>query len=282
MGQGLGNLFKVLLFIFSLMLVSTAHAGHVVLINALPDDNAQGNSDYFEEFNMRRLSEQFPESLFIVIRSKHESKIRKELEFLVNNNTVIDGLVVFAHGVAPEDNGGAIILSNDVPAVEGDLYLNLLNKQAVERLFGPILGKFSEHAKIIVNACALLNDGQIEDTFNALLTVANNFGLFRGAVYMNSTNAVHNSDVIIRQPFQKQPTFAQGAITLGMQVLTPITYPVMLFSETFVYNRGYSLVIEEKDGALEYRLHDDTLFNAQENRYPKYPDALVKMRLNIH
>ncbi len=241
----------VLIASYCLLSPASASAGNVFfIINISAGTTFQGNPDYFEEFHEAKLFKRFPDTHFVRVRANSEADLYKQLSFLMGPSTQVDGFFLISHGRSdwnPISGYEAIVTSDNQ---DGSILRNMVSADSVHMMFGPLIGRFSDRALLLFGGCDLLMAGYDQVREDAMKKVAANFGLRSGEIYMNRKQGTYFTDVIIKQPLQKQVSGSEIARHAFFQLLAPITYPVFLVSDNLIYNKGYRLEVSRTGGTF--------------------------------
>jgi hypothetical protein len=241
-----------------------------IFINATEQDQkAHGNPTIDEQQIGDILSKQFPQSKMVVIRANSNDEVKEKLNSKIGPGTAVDGLYIMSHGrsekayspnpVMKFPNNITFQFNSEIYNENENFSVNLRDESSVRSVFGPLVGKFSDHAKIIMSGCKTVGVGNETEKLLLMNKIADNFGLESGSIYMNSEFGSEIMRILSKQLTLDMPNNNMLVLHALMNVFSPIVYPVFYVGDYFVFNQGY-LMRKKKDKSELFR---DDFFNAR-------------------
>lgn len=248
----------------------------IVLDSQIQDIHGRSSPELEQGQAIARLEKQFPHTNFVVVQGSTNVEIKEKLKSYSQPNVQIDGLYIMSHGgnenllVSRKDmkrfaNRPDELISKKFMMVianeSSSFYVEPNDEESFNKVFSPIVGRLSPNAKIIFTGCSLLKNGTKQEKEILMRKIAKNFGLKSGSIYMNETEGNLLTRAAFEQPFYEQNGTGQKLTSLLIQALTPISLPILYLQEHLMYNRGYTLKINERESVL----YEDNFFNAEKN-----------------
>jgi len=250
----------------------------LIVIDVHETDKRPGNLDLNDGQAVAKLEKLFPGHPVALIRGNSNAEVRGRLKGFGSGNTKIGALYVMSHGsnqnltLSRKDQknysprNAALVNKKFVPVIVNereDFYVELNDPASFNKVFEPIVGRFSDGAKILFTGCNTIEHGSPEEKLQVMKKVAKNFGLTNGTIYMNETQGALLTRSAFQQPFYEQNTLGEKTLTLLMQAFPWATVPALAVLENRS-NRGYTLTVK----GPEARLDKDTFFNAEKGKAP--------------
>ena len=227
--------------LFANMAMATGGPDHIgLIIDTTIDEHVTGNTNVSYGIMEARLEQQFPDtSIYPIMETKNEI-IRNRLEDIMDNpNIVIDFLYISSHGV------NSFLINQD-----GEFAFHLDREEDYKSIFGSAIGRFSKGAKIFFSGCSVSpkNRNQAHLLFK---TISKNFKLKSGSIYANYTEGFQFTDAVILQSIGEQPTRKHRNKKLFFTLSAFVSYPLGLFYEKFLTNKGYLFRINGDKWSME-------------------------------
>jgi hypothetical protein len=218
----------------------------VFLVNTAESDvgggNIKGSPYILERSEINKLKVLFPGAKVIRIRADSNEAIRKGLDLWMQpnpNDKEVMGLYIHSHG-------NKMLLGNE----NGKFSLKLPND--IQNTFQPIVGRFSENARIIFSGCLLMAGQSSEQVNSSMRSISESFNLKSGLIYANETEgwlmfqALTYIDIYEKE---KVPKDLRDMKVIA-SALWPVTYPMIGYFENVRYNQGYILSLDSENSRL--------------------------------
>ncbi len=215
--------------------------------------------------------------ILIVAESKED--ITRQLQSQLQGNVQVTGMLVTAHGLGLKkdlDNKNQLSQLNkntikknysmNISSISSHETVDLLDTTDTQKIFAPLLNKWSRNPRLTFFSCALLGKGHLTEKFIMTTIVADNLNIKNGQIYMNETDGA----AMIRrlgEPAYDMPTTEQTLQQLGNHAIFYVTYPYALYQDRVASNKGYRLV---RTAGTNYFYHD-RYFNAEKAEPPIGP-----------
>lgn len=261
----------MLVFCISLLLFSFESLGgdgkrHVAIIveTLVNDPGPLGNADRTDAGFVTKFEKLFPDSEILLVRAGSNAEVIEKLKASVSaSNTIIDGLIVNSHGESfaidyDFGTGSVDVKQSNISNKYDKFFVNLLSSEDVVDVFSPIVGKFSDNAKIIFLSCNTIKIGNEKEKLLIMKQIAKNFGMNDGYIYMNSQVQIDAFSRLATQPVQEQGSIGLCAFQGVNQILAPVMYPLAVIADHTNANHGYTLKVED---GKRYALYRDDRFN---------------------
>ncbi len=173
------------------------------------------------------LLDQYPGSRLFFIQKKTNSEVRQALDEQLKPGDEVAALVLNTHGAR-----------NLIASKLGSFWVSLDSPYDVQRTFGPVVGHFKANAKIVSDACNVVEGESPKEALSSLRTIAQVFGLKSGSIYFNKT---WGADVRPPSDFSGQNGF-QKVILPVLDIVRPVAQ-LMEYADPTI-NRGYTLRIQ--------------------------------------
>lgn len=161
------------------------------------------------------------------------------------STTSVKGLFIRAHGT---NKNGYPQLINTTKTFN----VNLLDINSIKSAFGPIIGKFGPHARLIFDSCSLLNNKSPDEAKSIMMQVLKNFEITSGCMYMNETLGALPPELVFSQyPVSKHMSTRKNIGQVGVWMAWPVTVPVFYAMDYFA-NRGYLLCLDQQTSDEPY------------------------------
>jgi len=264
-------------FLFLLILLSgrafAATLDVSIVIDAQARDSAgHGILSEDDQLIAEHLKKGNPDSEIHVIRGGSNEEIRQALAQLTmrlqgrDSNYRISEIYISSHGATvdwnklPEDERKFKSETDGLPAAlilsETGAFRVILNSAgSVQDVFGPILEKLSDHARIIIGACDTIQISDASVRLAVMKKVAHDFGLREGSLYMSRGDDTNMEDFLLKECWRDLPdqTPSEQAIktyAFVAQLFPFLTRPVILFGSRVMANRGDLLRVH--DGRFDF------------------------------
>lgn len=279
--QSIFKLFVLMIFISIAQAVLAATTSrYFIILNTHPKDlRGHANLDLDEGQIIAELEKQYPKTNFVTIRSGDNNEIREKLKSYSDSSVTLDGLYIMSHGSSKKHlekaskKSSTLVTADErmeenkffysqISSEDGRFKVNLASSSSVNKVFMPIIGKFTSGAKIIINGCQTIESGSERQKLIRMKQIADNFKLSDGSLYMNKTYGINAVSGILGQPFYEQSGAIDKLTTMATQAIWPITLPVYWIIDKFVANQGYLLRVRDSEASLS----KDHQFNAARNK----------------
>lgn len=207
--------------------VAGENNGYFIVVDTVSQEPGTGDPSSQEGLAISRFDKSFPKSKFVVILANSNRELREKLKPYSGKDSAVDGLYVMSHGGSPppgelfSDHAFDSVISNKDSKLR--IYLN--EEYDVQDAFGPIIGKFTKGARIIFTGCRTLGMGTEAERASPMETIAKNFKLKNGSLFMMTTYSGNWVDITFAQPFYQQGNISESCAAAIRQATWPISLP---------------------------------------------------------
>lgn len=192
------------------------------------------------------------ESIRVVpIRANSNHELKRALEFWMTSTNpnepkhLVKGIVVYSHG-------NNMVLLNE----SQDFFLKLPTD--IGSTFEPVIGRFSQDARVILIGCKVLWGQSAYTAHSSLKSFADAFQLKGGFIYANESDGL-DPFTLFSNPFNSDIKTPKRIAAFVNYVFWPISSTLLPIMSKYIYNQGYGLKIKNEKTEL-IRIQQDETF----------------------